>query len=133
MTTTHPTEWEATDTRTTLRDLEPGDYIVYIPTQMGMRGFRVDSGLVALDERSWDHYRMAGRGGRSVESARLVTLANKDREYGQPIVPLDSAVVARRAIRTQCWHEDGSTRCAARGCTAPEQTPTQPSPTQEGM
>lgn len=92
------------DTETlTIADLRVGDFVETIPTQNGVRGMRVDSGIEAIDEMSGDAWadgersawRIKGsRAGERVDARGLRFM----RTSGRFQIPTTFTVTARRRL-----------------------------------
>lgn len=76
----------------TVADLQVGDFIEVIPTQGGVRGSKVESGVASLDIGSgWRRSRGRGRAGLDIKSVRIATLRGHLLD-----VPADFSVSVRR-------------------------------------
>lgn len=83
----------------TVGDLVPGDFVVTIPAQSGVRGLRVSSGVKAISDpdlfgSSWGMSRGRGRRRLPVASRKITFLCGGTYE-----IPASFRVTARRRVQ----------------------------------
>jgi len=79
----------------TVSDLKPGDFVITIPTQNGVRGIRVNSGIRTVSD-DWDTWTCSSGPRRPRISQLSRELRFNDAKLGSVNVPASFAVQARR-------------------------------------